>query len=87
MWSVPCFFVARSHRRRGLQARLLKAAAARAKARGAAILEGYPVEPNGGAMPDAFAWTGLASAFRKAGFAEVARRSPTRPVMRRRLVK
>jgi GNAT superfamily N-acetyltransferase len=31
---------------------------------------------------DAFVWTGLASAFRKAGFEEVARRSDTRPIMR-----
>lgn len=84
VWSVPCFFVARPYRRRGLQARLLVAAAARARARGAAILEGYPVEPDG-ATADAFAWTGLASAFREAGFKEVARRSPTRPIMRLRL--
>ena len=33
-------------------------------------------------MPDAFAWTGLASAFIKAGFKECARRSETRPIMR-----
>jgi len=31
---------------------------------------------------DAFVFTGLASAFRKAGFKEVARGSPTRPIMR-----
>lgn len=35
-----------------------------------------------GTMPDAFAWTGLASGFRKAGFVEVLRRSATRPIMR-----
>jgi hypothetical protein len=29
-----------------------------------------------------FAWTGLASAFKKAGFLEVTRRSETRPMMR-----
>jgi hypothetical protein len=34
------------------------------------------------ATADAFAWNGLAAAFRKAGFREVARRSPTRPIMR-----
>ena len=41
-----------------------------------------PIEPRAGAMPDAFAWTGLASAFRQTGFTECARRSPTRPIMR-----
>jgi len=33
-------------------------------------------------MPDVFAWTGFASAFKKAGFKEVIRRSETRPIMR-----
>jgi hypothetical protein len=34
-------------------------------------------------MPAAFAWTGLIAAFRKAGFKEVLRRSPARPIMRK----
>jgi hypothetical protein len=33
-------------------------------------------------MPDALAWTGFERVFRKAGFNEVARRAPTRPIMR-----
>ncbi len=82
VWSVTCLFVARPHRRRGVTVELLRAAAEHAARRGASILEGYPVEPRSGRLPDAFAWTGLPSAFRKAGFEEVARRSPTRPIMR-----
>ena len=50
--------------------------------RGARILEGYPVEPGKGPMPDVFVYTGIASAFRAAGFEEAARRSKTRPIMR-----
>jgi hypothetical protein len=61
---------------------LLDAAAAYARKRGARILEGYPMAPRAGAMPDVFAWTGLPGAFTKAGFREVARRSPSRPIMR-----
>lgn len=82
VWSVVCFFVARGFRRQGVSRRLLAAAAAFARARGARVLEAYPVEPGGGAMPDLYAYTGLASAFRRAGFVEVARRSPKRAVMR-----
>jgi GNAT superfamily N-acetyltransferase len=82
VWSVVCFFIARSHRGRGLTVRLLREAVRFARARGAAIVEGYPVEP-GSRSADAFVWTGLASAFRRAGFVEVARRSPTRPIMRK----
>ena len=83
VWSVTCFFVARPFRRRGLTVRLLRAAAALAGRRGARLIEGYPLEIRGAAMPDAFAWTGLSGAFRQAGFEECARRSPTRPIMRR----
>lgn len=85
VWSVTCFFVARPHRRGGLSVSLLRAAVDHARRQGARIVEGYPVEPRKGAMPDAFAWTGLASAFRAAGFRETIRRSATRPIMRRRL--
>jgi GNAT superfamily N-acetyltransferase len=82
VWSITCFFVSKEHRRRGLTPKLLKAAAAHARANGAKMLEGYPVEPRKGRMPDVFAFTGLASAFLAAGFEEVARRSPSRPIMR-----
>ncbi len=81
VWSVPCFFVARPHRRHGLTVALLRAAVDFAARRGARTVEGYPVEADG-VKPDVFVYTGLASAFRQAGFREVARRSPTRPVMR-----
>lgn len=85
VWSVSCLFVAKPYRRRGLSVRLLEAAADYARRRGARIVEGYPVEPRQADMPDPFVWTGLASAFRRAGFTEVARRSATRPIMRRNL--
>ena len=82
VWSVTCFFIARRFRRAGVSAQLLRAAVALATKLGATIVEGYPVEPRKDPMPDVFAWTGIGSAFRKAGFKEVARRSESRPVMR-----
>jgi GNAT superfamily N-acetyltransferase len=84
VWSVTCFFIERAWRRKRLSVALLEAAAGWAGRRGARILEGYPVEP-GSQAPDPFVWTGLASAYRAAGFKEVARRSRTRPIMRRSL--
>ena len=85
VWSVSCLFVARPFRRKGISVRLLRAAAAHAAGRGARILEGYPSEPGSERAPDAFIWLGTAAAFRRAGFHEAARRSPTRPIMRRHL--
>lgn len=84
VWSITCFFVARAFRRRGLTVALLEAAAKFARKQGAKILEGYPTDPRKD-QPDAFVFTGLASAFRKAGFEEVARYSPSRPIFRRTL--
>jgi len=85
VWSITCFFVDKSHRNRGLTVRLLGAATEYVRGQGGEILEGYPVEPKKDRTPDPFAYTGLASAFRNAGFSECARRSETRPIMRIRL--
>lgn len=82
VWSAVCFFVDKQFRRKGVAVRLLEAAVEHAKKHGAMVVEGYPVEPRKVSTPDAFAFTGLASAFRKAGFVEVLRRSDTRPIMR-----
>ena len=82
VWSVTCFFIARGYRRKGLATKLLGAAVNYAHEQGAKIIEGYPTDPRTNSIPDVFAWTGLAAAFRKAGFQEVARRSLTRPLMR-----
>ena len=83
VWSVVCFFVARDFRRQGVTVKLLEAAVDYARQHGATIVEGYPVEPNQAGMPDVFAYTGLVSAFRQAGFTEAARRSKSRPIMHR----
>jgi GNAT superfamily N-acetyltransferase len=85
VWSVTCLFVAKAHRRSGVSTALLDAAAAHARRQGGRVVEGYPQDPRRGAMPDVFAWTGVASAFAAAGFREVARPSPTRPIVRREL--
>ena len=82
VWSVVCFFIAKPFRRKGVTIALLRAAIEHAKKHGAKIVEGYPVDPKKGKTPDVFAYTGLASAFRQAGFVEVLRRSETRPIMR-----
>ncbi|HKQ80104.1 MAG TPA: GNAT family N-acetyltransferase [Blastocatellia bacterium] len=81
VWSVVCFFVAKEHRHNGLSVNLLKAAIDFVRDRGGRIVEGYPVDAKK-KQADAFVWLGLASAFIKAGFKEVERRSETRPIMR-----
>jgi GNAT superfamily N-acetyltransferase len=82
VWSISCFFVAKAYRNQGLSVELLRAAIEFARGRGARIVEGYPQEVAGDHLPAPFVWTGLASAYRKAGFQEVARRSEKKPIMR-----
>jgi GNAT superfamily N-acetyltransferase len=86
VWSVTCFFVARGWRGKGLMSRLLAAAAEHARAQGAPALEGYPIDSKA-EQGAAFVYPGVYSTFVKAGFAEVARRARTRPVVRLELGK
>jgi GNAT superfamily N-acetyltransferase len=85
VWAAPCFFVHRAHRGKGLTAALLDAAAAHAARLGARAIEGYPNVNRAERQPAAFVWTGFESTFRSAGFAEIARRSPMRPILRKAL--
>jgi GNAT superfamily N-acetyltransferase len=75
VWSVVCLFVARKYRRKSISIQMLLEAVDHARKHGASVVEGYPVEPKSGRMPDAFAWTGTAKAYHEAGFVEVARNS------------
>jgi len=85
-WSVACLFIQKSYRKKGVSTELLRAASEHAKSQGAELVEGYPVEPKSDKnIPPAFAWTGIPTAFIRAGFKEVMRRSPTRPIMRKEL--
>jgi len=82
-WYIACLFIKKPFIKKGVSTELLLAAAVYAKAQGAELLEGYPVEPKvEQQIPAAFGWTGFSKAFISAGFREIVRRSPTRPVMR-----
>ncbi len=81
VWSATCFFVAREARRQGVTRALLEGAAAFAARHGARMLEAYPVDARA-RQADAFVYHGIASTFEAAGWREVARRSPTRPIVR-----
>lgn len=82
VWSVTCFYIDKSFRKRGLSTGLLKAVVDFVSSRGGRIVEGYPTEPRPGAkIVPTVVFTGLARAFREAGFEEVGRRSETRPIM------
>ncbi len=84
VWSIVCFFVDAGARRQGVADALLEGAIAWARTNGVTLLEAYPCDVGSTARDDAL-WFGSKRMFDRAGFREVARRKPARPVMRRKL--
>ncbi|MBO0763509.1 MAG: GNAT family N-acetyltransferase [Hyphomicrobiaceae bacterium] len=81
VWSISCFFVRRSYRRQGVVTQLILAALKRAKRAGAVALEAYPIDTSA-PKSSSNIFVGTASTFARAGFREVARCAPSRPIMR-----
>jgi ribosomal protein S18 acetylase RimI-like enzyme len=81
VWSIICFVVPAEFRGQGVAEALLHGAIAYARRRGATLLEAYPVDRNERSIDDAL-WFGSKSMYDRAGFEEVARRKPQRPVVR-----
>lgn len=84
VWSVVCFVVPSAFRGQGVAQALLEAGIAHAKKRGARLIEAYPVDRPSRSPDDSSMWFGAKSMYDKLGFAEVARRKPERPVVRRK---
>jgi GNAT superfamily N-acetyltransferase len=82
-WAVVCFYVERGERGGGVAAALLEAAVAFAAEHGAEAVEGYPKDTDGARRHANEMFVGSVSMFAEAGFTEVGRRSPLRPIMRR----
>ena len=85
VWSIVCFVVPQAHRGQGVATALLQGTLAWARRQGIALLEAYPVD-RCERSNDEDLWFGKLSMFTGAGFEEVARRKPTRPVVRLRPV-
>jgi predicted GNAT family acetyltransferase len=82
VWSIVCFYIAKSHRKKGLMLPLIQAAVEYARKNGAKIVEAYPMDPYkrlGGVS----AYVGITPIFENAGFVEAVRRSEHHPVMRK----
>ncbi len=82
VWSVVCFFTAKQMRGQHVAEAMLAGAIDYARSCGARLLEAYPVDKAKRSADDSI-WFGGKAMYDRAGFAEVARRKPTRPVMRK----
>lgn len=79
VWALSCFYVRIGYRRKGVTRALIAEALKVAKRLKAPALEAYPFDA---ALSPSASSTGFASTFASAGFKVVARRDPSRPIMR-----
>jgi GNAT superfamily N-acetyltransferase len=70
-WSAVCFVVRTGFRRRGLMHALLDGAVEHARANGAIVIEGYPVEPDGDRVDQTAAYVGTVRLFEAHGFERI----------------
>ena len=71
VWSAFCFRVAGGHRHQGVARALLAGAVDLARAQGAPVIEGYPVDNQGSRLDATLVFVGTRSMFEKAGFTKV----------------
>ncbi|TAK22927.1 MAG: N-acetyltransferase [Chloroflexota bacterium] len=81
VWSLVCFFVTRTARGNGVLKRLIEAAKVHVKARGATVIEAYPVDEDS----PSYRFGGFVSSFDEAGFVRIGRSGTRRHVVRLRL--
>ena len=84
VWMINCFYIRAGHRKRRLMPRLIEAAVDYAQSQGPRAVEACPIEPER-RLQWSEGFHGIASAFAGLGFEEIARRAPTRPLLRRTL--
>lgn len=82
LWSVVCFVVRVGARRKGLSAIVLEGAIDLAQRHGAAAIEAYPIDVGMRSPSSSELYHGALPVFQRAGFTEVARPKPDRPVVR-----
>jgi len=84
VWSIVCFYTAKRVRGRSVAQAMLAGALDFARSCGARLVEAYPVDKKTRSADESM-WFGCKTMYERAGFTEVARRKPTRPVVRKRL--
>ena len=82
VWSIPCLFIHKDYRRKGVTVELLKAVISIARDNKVGVVEAYPAIEVKKGLPDSFIWFGKYRSFEKAGFKIVSQRSQNRPMVR-----
>jgi GNAT superfamily N-acetyltransferase len=78
VWALACLFLRRDLRGQKFADQMIAAAVKHARARGATVVEAYPVDPDS----PSYRFMGFVDAFARAGFRQVGRAGTRRYVMR-----
>jgi GNAT superfamily N-acetyltransferase len=82
VWSIACFFISLTYRRKGMTELLIRAAIDYAHVNGARIVESYPLRTEITKLLPYERYMGIQSTYERLGFQVAASRSERRPVMR-----
>jgi hypothetical protein len=82
VWSIVCFYVAKSFRGQGTLLQLICSAVDYVRKRGGKIVEAYPTVPRGKQLPPVSSFMGIPIVLEKAGFRICARPSEAKMIMR-----
>jgi GNAT superfamily N-acetyltransferase len=82
-YRITCFFVDRTHRRRGISAAALAGALELIARAGGGTVEGYPQDTGGAKVSASFLYSGTRSLFEQAGFTYECPKGKNHCVMRR----
>ncbi len=82
VWSITCFFVAKSHRDRGMLEDLIHGAIDHVKTRGGSTVEAYPHSPVENKMAPVSTFMGFPAAFERVGFRLCREASKAKWIMR-----
>ena len=81
VWAISCFFFKKSERGKGLSHRMVRESIEFARKHGARMIEASPMD-QAKKSRSIVLFVGSTRVFEQAGFAEVARQKPGRPLMR-----
>ena len=82
VWSIVCFFIHKQHKGKNLGLKLIEGAIEYVKSQGGKIIEAYPTILKSDKAPPVSTFMGIPKIFKKAGFVEVHRPSPSKVIMR-----
>jgi GNAT superfamily N-acetyltransferase len=82
VWSIVCFYIGKGYRGRGVAEELIRGAVEYVSSQGGKAVEAYPTEPDTRRLAPVSSFMGIPRVFKRVGFAEIARPSKSKVIMR-----